>query len=57
MTKFKPTAQIRTCDAESVFELQKSHNHDLTLDCLVELGSKARLKKLRKLSLNLRRVP
>ena len=55
--KFEPRAQIRTCDAEGVFEVKNSHNHDLTLDCLVELGSKARLKKLRKLSLSLRRLP
>jgi hypothetical protein len=52
MIKFKPRAQIRTY--EGAFELQNSHNHDLTVDCLVELGSKARLKKLRKQSLSLR---
>ena len=56
MTKCKPRAQIRTYDAEGAFDLQNTHNHDLTVDCLVELGSKARLKKLRKLSLSLRRV-
>ena len=54
--KFKPGAQNPTYDAEGIFEPQNSHNHDLTVDCLVELGSKALLKKLRKLSLSLRRA-
>ena len=57
MIKYKTRAQISTYDADGVFEMQNSHNHDLTVDCLVELGSKARLKKLRKQSLSLRRVP
>ena len=55
--KFKPRAKIRTYGAENIFELQNSHIRDLTVDCLVELGSKVRLKKLRKLSLSLGRVP
>jgi hypothetical protein len=57
MIKYKPRAQILTYDAEGVFELQNSHNHKLIVDCLVELGSKARFKKLRKQSPSLRRVP
>jgi hypothetical protein len=57
MIKFKPRGQIHTYYAEGAFELQNFHNHDLSVDCLVELGSKARLKKLSKLSLSLKRVP
>ena len=57
MITVTPTAQIRIYDVEGVFQLQNSHNHDLTVDCLVEMGSKARLKKFRKLSQGLRSVP
>jgi hypothetical protein len=33
----KPSAQIRTYNAEEVFELQNSHDQELTLDDLVEI--------------------
>jgi hypothetical protein len=48
-----PGAQILVCEAVDVFELLNDQDQEVTLEDTVESGSKAPLKKLRKLSLSL----
>jgi hypothetical protein len=44
-------------NAEYVLELLNFHSQELTLDDLVEIWKQSPLKKLRNLSLNLKRGP
>jgi hypothetical protein len=41
----KPSAQIGTCDAESVFELLNYHDQELTFDRLVEIRQQSPLEE------------
>jgi hypothetical protein len=52
-THKKPSAQIGTYDAEDTFQRLKSHDHEFTLNHLLEFGSNAMLQKLRNLDLSL----
>ena len=46
-THKKPSAQIRTSDAEDTFERLNFHDQEFRLNHLLEFGSNALLQKLR----------
>jgi hypothetical protein len=52
-THKKPSAQIRTSDAEDTFERLNSHDQAFTLNHHLEFGTNALLQKLRNLDLSL----